>query len=131
MMDRMHYRLEVSGTTATLYPAGTLSADDAPVLCDACAALPISVRTLRLDFRPIGSMSADAIAVVRALLRHWRASRRGEFRLSTSYLVATLADVGSAVIPHERSECRDPVYRNQCPARQRFLAQRPPIIAAR
>jgi ABC-type transporter Mla MlaB component len=101
MMDRLHYRLERSGKTATLYLAGTVSVEDALTLCDACADLPMSVRTLRLDFRAIGSMSAAAIAVVRTLLRHWRAHRGDELQLSTSHLVATFSHVERCVTPQD------------------------------
>jgi ABC-type transporter Mla MlaB component len=93
MTDRMHYQLELAGETATLYLAGKLSHEDGLTLCDLCGALPPSVRTLRLDLHAIGAMSAEATATVRALLHHWRAQRHGEFRLSTSYLLAICTEI--------------------------------------
>jgi uncharacterized protein YfiM (DUF2279 family) len=98
----MHYQLEVAGETATLYLAGTLSNEDGRTLCDVCGALPASVRTLRLDLHAIGSMSAEATSIVRGLLRHWRDHRRGEFRLSTSYLLATCTEIEDTrpPVPH-------------------------------
>ena len=89
----MHYQLELAGATATLYLAGKLSHEDGQTLCEVCGGLPASVRTLRLDLHAIGAMSADATATVRALLQHWRAQRRGEFRLSTSYLLAVCTEL--------------------------------------
>jgi hypothetical protein len=100
MMDRMQYQLELSGVTATLYVAGGLGNQSVSTLIDVCRSLPAHVRTLRLDLSAMGTMSADAIGAVRLLLRHWRDDRRGEFRLSTSYLVATSSQV---VAPHQPS----------------------------
>jgi hypothetical protein len=99
MMDRMHYQLELAGETATLYLAGTLTYVDGLTLCDVCGALPASVRTLRLDLHAIGAMSAEATGTVRALLRYWREHRRGEFRLSTSYLLATCTKIEGTRAP--------------------------------
>jgi hypothetical protein len=50
---------------------------------------------LRLDLHGIGQLSAEATGAVRLLLRHWRETRNGEFRLSTSHMLATLTDVGA------------------------------------
>ena len=84
-----HYQLEQTSESATLYITGGLAQRDVPALLALCDSLPTTVRTLRLDLRPLGSLSAEATAVIRRLLRHWGASRRGEFRLSTSHLLAT------------------------------------------
>ena len=92
-MHPMHYQLELSGTTATLYVAGSLDLVSAPALVAVCGSLPAHVRTLRLDLRALGSMSADATGAVRLLLRCWHETRRGEYRLTTSYLVATCTEV--------------------------------------
>jgi hypothetical protein len=85
----MHYLLEVSGDTATLYLDGKLGSESVSTLLDVCGSLPAQIRTLRLDLRAIGTMSAEAIGAVRLLLRQWRENRPGEFRLSTSHLLAT------------------------------------------
>ena len=85
----MHYQLEQTNESATLYLAGGLARADAPALLALCSALPTTVRILRLDLRAIGSLSAEAIEVIRRLLRDWGSNRRGEFRLSTSHLMAT------------------------------------------
>jgi hypothetical protein len=87
----MHYQLELSGETATLYIAGVLLHESIQTLLNVCAALPSHVRTLRLDLRALGAMSADATSAVRLILRQWRDSRRGELRLSTAHLVATFS----------------------------------------
>lgn len=89
MTHAMHYQLEQTNQAATLYVAGSLARHDAPALLALCNSLPTTVSILRVDLRAVGSLSADAIDVIRRLLRHWAASRRGEFRLSTSHLVAT------------------------------------------
>jgi hypothetical protein len=93
-MDRMHYQLEIAGKAATLYVAGSLDHDSAQALVLACGALPTHVRTLRLDLRALGAMTAEATGAVRLLLRRWCESRHGTFRLSASYLVATCSEVG-------------------------------------
>ena len=89
----MQYTLEVDGDTATLCVAGTLNHGDGFTLFDACAGVCATTRTLRLDLRAIGSMSAEATGVVRALLRQWREHHRGDVRLSTTHLVATLTQL--------------------------------------
>jgi len=89
MSDRMRYQLEQTNECATLYLAGGLAPHDATALEAVCASLPATVRTLRLDLRALGAVSAEAMDVIRRVLRYWEASRGGEFRLSTSHLMAT------------------------------------------
>ena len=93
MPNRMHHHVETSGDTATLHLAGFIEADSAPALIDVCGRLPASICTLRVDLSAIGSLSADALGAVRGLLHHWRTTRQGEFRLTTSYLQATCQPV--------------------------------------
>ena len=93
MTKRMQCQLEQTRESATLYLAGGLGEDDLSNLVGVCDALPPTIRTIRLDLHAIGTMTAESTAVVRQLLGHWRASRRGEFRLSTSHLVATCRPV--------------------------------------
>ena len=95
MSKRMHHQLEMVGETATLYVSGTLGSDDVGALIQACRTMPSQVRTLRLDLHGLGQLSADATGVVRSILRHWRENRHGEFRLSTSHMLATLCDVAA------------------------------------
>ena len=92
MPDRMHYQLELAGEGATLYIAGHLADSHVSTLSAVCAELPEHVRTLRLDLRAVGSMTAEATRAVRALLQNWRLRRKGSYHLSTSYLVATLSE---------------------------------------
>lgn len=103
MMDRMHYQLELAGGAATLYVGGGLDHRNVSTLLDVCRSLPAQVRTLRLDLRAIGTMSADATDAVRLLLRHWRDDRQGEFRLSTSYLLATCSPTEAPRQPAQRA----------------------------
>ena len=91
MMKRMQYQLELTGETATLYVTGSLGYEHVDTLIHACASTP--ARTLRVDLHGLGILSADATGAVRQLLHFWRDSRRGEFRLTTSHLVATLREV--------------------------------------
>lgn len=89
MRQAKQYQLEQTSESATLYVTGGLAQHDAPALFALCDSLPASVNVLRLDLRAVGQLSADAIDVIRRLLRHWGATRHGEFRLSTSHLMAT------------------------------------------
>lgn len=84
MTNGLHSQLELSGETATLYLSGALGPADVARLCRECASLPASIRTLRIDLNALGRVGADTMDATRSLLRHWRASRRGEFRLSFS-----------------------------------------------
>ena len=93
MLDRMHYQLELSGETATLYVARTLRLHVVTSLSELFRSLPAHVRTLRLDLRALGAMTAETTGAIRLLFRNWRDSRHGEYRLSTSYLVATFSEV--------------------------------------
>lgn|GEM_PF-6953962 len=88
---RMHCEAEVTNDSATLYLSGTLCGGDAAALSHACAQLPMAVRALRLDLHGVSDMSDDAMTAVRAILRYWRDSRQGSFRLSmaSAHLVAT------------------------------------------
>ena len=94
MMKRMDYQLELAGETATLYVTGSLGYEHVDTLIHACSATP--ARTLRVDLHGLGTLSADAIGAVRQLLHFWRDNRRGDFRLTTSHLVATLHEVRDA-----------------------------------
>jgi ABC-type transporter Mla MlaB component len=101
MTQRMQYQVEMVGETATLYVSGALGREDAGTLVQLCAGMPALVRTLRLDLHGLGQLSAEAIATVRLLLLHWQQSRHGEFRLSTSHLLATLREVAVVPAPYE------------------------------
>jgi len=93
MTDRLHSQIELTGETATLYLSGALGPADVERLCEECASLPASIRTLRIDLNALDRVGADSMDATRSLLRHWRASRRGQFRLSFSApnLIATLS----------------------------------------
>jgi ABC-type transporter Mla MlaB component len=95
MSDHLNYQLELAGDTATLYLLGGLGYQHVASLFAACATIPSHIRTLRLDLHGIGQMSAEATGAVRLLLRHWRETRHGEFRLSTSHMLATLSDASN------------------------------------
>jgi len=88
----MHYQMELAGETATLYVTGSLGDEHVETLIRSCAATPKRARTLRVDLHGLGNLSADAIGAVRRLLHFWRDSRRGDFRLTTSHMSATLHD---------------------------------------
>ena len=89
MQDAMEYQLEIAGEAAALYVYGSLGEESVEILLAVCASLPPFIRTLRLDLRGIGVMNAEATNAVRRLLAQWRDTRRGDFRLNTSYMVAT------------------------------------------
>ena len=93
-MVRLNHAIEVADNCATLYLSGALSAGDHAPLTVACDGLPSHVRTLRLDLHGIDDIDDAALTAVRAVLRHWRASRGGSFRLSlaSERIVATYAE---------------------------------------
>ena len=93
MRNRMPFQLELSEDSATLYLHGRLDRGSHAAVLEACAALPPSIRTLRLDLRALRVMTAEVTSVVRLLLTQWRDGGRGEFRLSASHLVAVCARV--------------------------------------
>jgi hypothetical protein len=85
------FQLETTGDSATLYVFRPLGRDDASSVARLCAGLPQSVRTLRVDMRDVAWLESDGMEAMRVLLRHWRSSRRGEFRLAfrSANLLAT------------------------------------------
>src|SRR3982751_821414 len=91
MTKRMEYRLELTDDTATLYIGGTLANEHVDTLIQAC--VTVGARALRVDLHGLQSLSAEAIGAVRRLLYAWREGRRGDFRLSTSHMLATLYEV--------------------------------------
>ena len=93
MTDRMHHQLELVGRTATLYVTGALGYEHVDTLIGVCAMAPARARTLRVDLHALGQLSADALGAVREILHYWRDSRHGDFRLTTSHMVATLREV--------------------------------------
>jgi ABC-type transporter Mla MlaB component len=101
MTKRMQCQIEMSGETATLYVSGTLGRENTGTLIAISAGMPARIRTLRIDLRALGQVSADAMAAVRVLIDHWRLSRHAEFRLCTSHLVATLCELEEVRRPSE------------------------------
>jgi hypothetical protein len=97
--SKMRYAMEVAGDTATVYVTGSLAATDAFGLNRACGELPAHVRTLRLDLHGVQEVNDLAMIAVRAVLRYWRESREGSFRLAlaSEYLVATYAEGACAL----------------------------------
>lgn len=96
MTGGMHHQLELVGDTATLYITGSLGPRHVDTLIRVCAEAPARVRTLRLDVHGLGQLSAESIGALRELLCFWRDTRRGEFRLTTSHMLATLREVTGA-----------------------------------
>ncbi|HEV7993157.1 MAG TPA: hypothetical protein VGP25_15135 [Gemmatimonadaceae bacterium] len=91
MTTRLEHALEVSERSATLYLSGALSAADAFPLRRICREIPACVRTLRLDLHGVSEIDQGAMETVRAVVRYWKHSRGGSFRLSiaSEHLVAT------------------------------------------
>jgi hypothetical protein len=106
MRHGMPFQLELAGESATLYVHDPLDAGSSSAMLAACAALPRNVRTLRLDLRAMRVMTAEATNAVRQLLAQWRDAGRGEFRLSTSHLMAVCVAVADAP-PVERMPSRE------------------------
>ena len=93
-MGTLHYEIEVADDAATLYLSGALCARDAFTLSRVCAHLPPRVTTLRLDLHGVADMAEDAMSAIRVVLRYWRESRGGSFRLSlaSERIVATYGE---------------------------------------
>ena len=94
MGSHLHHEIEVAEDSATLYLGGALKANDVHALIGMCDNLPLRVRTLRLDMHGVTSQEDDAMSAVRGVLRYWRESRGGSFRLSlaSERLVATYGE---------------------------------------
>ena len=90
----LHHEVEVADDSATLYLSGTLSARDGQVLDRVCGGLPTRVTTLRLDLHGVTHMENDAMIAIRGVLRYWRESRGGSFRLSlaSERIIATYGE---------------------------------------
>jgi ABC-type transporter Mla MlaB component len=97
----LEHALEVSESTATLYLSGELTAADAFRLRGICSEIPEQVRTLRVDLHGIVRIDVGALATIRGVVRFWKNSRSGTFRLSlaTQHLVATLSNDAPLHVP--------------------------------
>lgn len=82
MTSRLLHALEVSDSSATLYLSGRLAGFDAFSLRGVCRDIPIRVRTLRLDLHGVTALDEGAMDAIRALVRYWRETRNGDFRLA-------------------------------------------------
>lgn len=89
MHDRTRYQIELAGDSATLYVFEQLTDADIPPVVALCHEQPIDIRTLRVDMRAVGVLTAAGMTVVRAILSAWRARAGGAYDLRSSYLVAT------------------------------------------
>ena len=89
--DRM---VQVSDETATLVLSGTVSRSDVNSMRLACREIPARIRTLRLKLGDAQAMDAQVMDAVRGVVRDWRASREGDFRLdlTTPHLVARMEE---------------------------------------
>ena len=96
MTTTLQHSLEVGAGSATLYLAGTLSGSDAFALRRICREIPQRVFTLRLDLHGVTCLDEGAIDAIRSLVRYWRDTHGGGFRLSLAspHLVATYVDAG-------------------------------------
>ena len=93
-MTHLLHALEVSDGSATLYLSGRLGGTDAFLLRGVCRDIPLSVRTLRLDLHGVTTLEDGAMDTVRAVVRYWRDTRNGSFRLAfaTEHVVATVVE---------------------------------------
>ena len=94
----LQHSLEIGAGSATLYLAGTLAASDAFPLRRVCREIPDGVDTLRLDLHAVTRLEDGAMDTIRSLVRFWRETRSGGFRLSfaSEHLVATYVDSGAS-----------------------------------
>ena len=98
MTTHLRYALEVSDGSATLYLSGRLAGADAFLLRGVCRDIPLLVRTLRLDLHGVTALDDGAMDTIRALVRYWRETRNGNFRLgfTTEHVVASMVEHESA-----------------------------------
>jgi len=98
----LQHSLEISAGSATLYLAGTLAGSDAFPLRRVCREIPDGVATLRLDLHAVSRLDEGAMNTIRSLVRFWRETRSGGFRLSfaSQHLVATYVDTGATPSLH-------------------------------
>ena len=117
MRSTLHHEIEVADECATLYLSGALSASHAFLLARICGDLPKRVSTLRLDLHGLTHLEADAMNAVRGVLRYWRESRGGSFRLSpaSERIVATYSE-GSFALPPRAKRVASPVVTEAAPA---------------
>ena len=96
MTTSLQHSLEISAESATLYLAGALGGADAFPLRRVCREIPLDVVMLRLDLHAVTRLDEGAMDAVRSLVRYWRHTRRGGFRVSfaSEHLVATRVDAG-------------------------------------
>ena len=101
MTTGLEHALELSERSATLYLTGELTAADAFRLRGVCREIPEQVRTLRVDLQGVVRIDVGALATIRAVVRYWKHSRGGAFRLSiaSEHLVATLSNDAPASAP--------------------------------
>ena len=102
MTTGLQHSLEISARSATLYLAGTLAGSDAFPMRRICREIPAQVSTLRLDLHGVTRLDEGAMDTIRSLVRFWRETRRGGFRLSfaSEHLVATCVDAGASPADH-------------------------------
>jgi ABC-type transporter Mla MlaB component len=102
MTTGLQHSLEISDRSATLYLAGTLAGGDAFPLRRVCRDIPRGVSTLRLDLHGVSALDDGAMRTIRSLVRYWRETRRGGFRLSfaSQHLMATRVDAGPGATWH-------------------------------
>jgi ABC-type transporter Mla MlaB component len=93
----LRHSLEIGAGSATLYLAGALAGSDAFPLRRVCREIPDGVVTLRLDLHAVTRLDDGAMDTIRSLVRFWRETRSGGFRLSfaSEHLVATCVDSGA------------------------------------
>ena len=98
MTTALQYSLEIGAGSATLYLAGTIAGPDAFALRAVCREIPERVTTLRLDLHAVTRFDEGAMDTIRSLVRYWRETRAGGFRLSfaSEHLVATYVDAGAS-----------------------------------
>jgi hypothetical protein len=82
----------MSDGSATLYLKGRLAGADAFRLRRVCRDIPMHIRTLRLDLHGVTELEDGATETLRSLVRYWRESRNGCFRLAfaSEHIVATV-----------------------------------------
>ena len=94
MTTRLQLALEVSDGSATLYLSGRLAGADAFLLRGVCRDIPLPVRTLRLDLHGVTALDEGAMDTIRALVRYWRETRKGNFRLAfaSEHVIASVVE---------------------------------------
>lgn len=84
MIAMLHTRYESEGETAALSLSGWMRPGDDELLYRMFVALPLHIRTLRLNLHSLKNVDMNTVDAIRQLLHYWCRNRGGACRVSMS-----------------------------------------------